>query len=121
MVRQCMECGKMFETRTPNKQVCSKACSLKRRRRSDEKRRRGNGISVRTNLPNLTKHICTICGQEFVGGASRKTCGKQCDDVRKQRFADKQERRRTCSSWGLGYDPYATGALPSDAMHCPVM
>ena len=82
-----------------------------------------------------TEQVCIVCGASFVGvNRNQLICSDAC---RRKRQAERMvayrangtscatadERLRDCRrpSWGLECDPYATGALCADAMHCPVM
>ena len=79
--------------------------------------------------------VCVVCGAKFVSrNRNHSACSEACKRKREAarmaarramglgRATDDERLRDYCRpSWGLGYDPYATGALPSDAMHCPVM
>lgn len=76
----------------------------------------------------MTTRFCAVCGASFgAKSVNHVTCSKAC--ARKRFVAQRRERLvreaatrpRTSGSWGLDCDPYATGALCADAMHCPVM
>lgn len=83
----------------------------------------------------MTEQVCIVCGASFVGvNSNQLICSDACRrkrtkwlDARRNANGlgratdDEKMRDYRRASWGLGYDPYATGALPSDAMHCPVM
>jgi|GEM_PF-5925179 len=81
------------------------------------------------------EQVCIVCGTKFVGinrnqlicsDACRRKRSKMVEAMRRAnglgRSTDDERLRDYCRpSWGLGYDPYATGALAADAMHCPVV
>lgn len=73
----------------------------------------------------LQDKICVVCGAVYQPNVpTQRTCSRECSIKHHAASsarcaAASRDRRR--ASWGLDYDPYATGALCADAMHCPVM
>lgn len=83
----------------------------------------------------MTEQVCIVCGASFVGvNSNQLICSDACRRKRHAKrmvayrangpacaTADELLRYYRRATWGLDYDPYATGALCADAMHCPVM
>ena len=133
--KQCVVCGKMFDAKVTTQVCCSDACRTARKRQTAAKREK----ALRDAAKGLLSKTCLYCGETFHPKVPWQiTCGKRsCETARARKnneawLARKSQRppkpvppRRpengTPGAFALNVDPYATGALPSDAMFCPVI
>lgn len=70
MVKTCVICEKMFETKTSRQLCCSPECSNEHHRRYCIKH---------AKIAIAKTKVCVICGEEFETTHSRKiTCSEQC-------------------------------------------
>lgn len=80
MVKECVECGKLFVTNKGNKVTCSKECSdIRKKKYNDEK----NAKAREATRERLGIRICVICGNEFAPNQPAKVCcSPECQRVR---------------------------------------
>lgn len=75
----CAFCEKEFTVKDGTRKFCSKSCSSKSRKLSDETKEK-----IRKSLQKDKKikiNICIICGIEFESDRKRKTCSQKCRNV----------------------------------------
>lgn len=90
MVKECAECGKIFESNVHSQKTCSPGCAAIRRKKQNEERyakaraatRERNGI-----------RICLNCGKDFVSDHALKVCcSRECQHERDKRKINENNR-----------------------------
>ena len=91
-IKQCVVCGKTFETNHPKTITCSKECS-EANRRAKEKLYRQN---TRKKKNKKYKKSCSVCGNLFVTTKACQTiCSPECRlKAERERQARYEKRRR---------------------------
>jgi len=74
MKAECVICGKEFEGRSVQQNVCGKECRRKRLLKYNRQRR----------ASKKTATYCVICGRQFDARGTAMTCGKECSKKRKK-------------------------------------
>lgn len=88
MVKECVECGKIFITNKGNKLTCSKKCSdIRRKKYADDLYAKARAAT----RERIGIKICVICGNEFAPNQPTKVCcSPEC-----QRIRDRQRIRES--------------------------
>lgn len=90
--KQCVVCGKIFETNHPKIITCGKECSLENRKRKEKEYRQKTDAEKGKKLYNK---ICRICGKEFETTKSCQTiCSSECRLKAERERQARYERRK---------------------------